>query len=166
MDHELTTEQNHIIEALKRFKDEHSSDPAFVEALVEAVVYEVAKGSLLPLIQKHPDIITKFIGALLEKLAEAYNILDRSITMDLSQRVCLTLLRLAENLAGNQPEDMKFEVPISQADLAVIVGTSRESISAVIAALQRDGILASHQNPIVIVDRDRLKALASEVKIR
>jgi CRP/FNR family transcriptional regulator len=165
MDDKLTTEQNHIIEALKRFKDEHSSDPAFVEALVDAIVYEVAKGSLLPLFQTHPDIIMKFIGTCLKKLEEAYSILDKSITTDLAQRVCLTLLRLVECLGERRHANMKLDVPISKEDLAVIVGSSREVISTVMATLEKNNILALYEHKIVIRDYDRLRAIASEVRI-
>jgi len=162
IDDELFAEENHIIDVLKKLKEEQFMDPAFAEAVVDAVIYEVVKGSLLPFIRTHPEITIKFIGTFLEKLTKAYSIIEKSITKNLGQRICLTLLRLSESLVDDRPSDKNFVVPISKDDLGVIVGSTREAILRVMANLEGEGILALWENEIVIMDYDGLKKLVCD----
>ena len=161
MEDDLNSEQNHIIKALKRFEGKETSDPSFSAALVEAVVYEVAKDSLIPFFERYPDVVMKFIGTCLDKLTEAYSILEKSLTRNLEKRICLALLRLAENLGERRRTNKSLNVPISKIDLAFIVGSNQEAISLVMAHLERDGILAVTESEIVIMDLDCLKTIVT-----
>lgn len=164
MDDKSTAEQNRIIKALMRFKEEDVPNPAFTGALVDAIVYEVAKGSLFLFIQNNPDVIMKFIGICLGKLTDAYCILDQFVTKNLEQRVGLTLLRLAENLGEASGEGKNHHIPISIRDLSIIVANSQEAIYRVMVKLEQESVLSISENRITIIDFNRLKKIASELK--
>jgi CRP/FNR family cyclic AMP-dependent transcriptional regulator len=70
-----------------------------------------------------------------------------------SERVASVLLELTEKTAS-------WNVPITHADLALMSGMTRESVSRTIATLRDAGILATRRRAIVVLDAARLAATA------
>jgi CRP/FNR family transcriptional regulator len=66
------------------------------------------------------------------------------------------LLELADNIYMSD----KFTLPISQADLANLVDTSRESISRVLTEFDKDGIIKINGKEIEILNKKSLTLIS------
>lgn len=75
------------------------------------------------------------------------------------QRICLEILKLAENDLDD-PDKMLIESPPNQADIANVVGLSRETVSRVMSKLSQDGIIQRKGRKLFILDREQLQDLA------
>jgi CRP-like cAMP-binding protein len=77
----------------------------------------------------------------------------------IEQRVAKRLVELA-NMMGIRAEDT-VAVAISQAELASLAGTRRETVSKLLAKFEKEKILASRRQRIVIIGWDKLNRIAS-----
>lgn len=86
-------------------------------------------------------------------------VLDLS-TLSVQQRVCIELLRLAQNkhTLGNE---VRIQPAPRHADLAHLVSSYREQITRELSALAKAGVLAKEEGALVVRDLDRLKQMAS-----
>jgi CRP/FNR family transcriptional regulator, cyclic AMP receptor protein len=86
-------------------------------------------------------------------------VLDLS-TLSVQQRVCIELLRLAQNTRtpGNE---VRIQPAPRHADLAHQVSSYREQITRELSALAKAGVLAKEEGALVVRDLDRLKQMAS-----
>jgi len=75
------------------------------------------------------------------------------------QRICLELLKLAEN-ENDDSGRMVIESSPNQADIANVVGLSRETVSRVMSKLSQDGIIERKRRKLIILDREHLQDLA------
>ena len=122
---------------------------ATVEALDDMQAVAILAGDLKRLLNEHPEIAVKLLGALGEKLREANARIARQSFQKVSSRVAGVLAELAETgsragaLRGRtgrgEAPPREVVVHSTQADLAQLAGTSREAASRFLATLQRAG---------------------------
>jgi CRP/FNR family cyclic AMP-dependent transcriptional regulator len=129
---------------------------ATVEAIDDVRAVAILAGDLKRLLNDHPEIAVKLLGALAERLRETNARISRQSFQKVSSRVAGVLVELAETGARTGPgaADPAAEVVVrsTQADLAQLAGTSREAASRFLATLQRAGVLTTKRGRIVVHD--------------
>ena len=135
---------------------------ATVEAVQDVRAVAILAGDLKRLLNEHPEIAVKLLGALGEKLREANARIARQSFQKVSSRVAGVLAELAETgsragaLRGRtgKADGPPREVVVhsTQADLAQLAGTSREAASRFLATLQRAGVVTTRRGRIVVHD--------------
>jgi CRP/FNR family transcriptional regulator, cyclic AMP receptor protein len=129
---------------------------ATVEAVDDVRAVAILAGDLKRLLNDHPEIAVKLLGALAERLRETNARIARQSFQKVSSRVAGVLVELAETGARTAPGagDPAAEVVVrsTQADLAQLAGTSREAASRFLATLQRAGVLTTKRGRIVVHD--------------
>ena len=128
-----------------------------VVALEDAVICDAPAGQLLAEMATQPRLAARMITLLAKQIFDLERTVERTATVPVSQRLADLLLRMARR------DGARMEVrALAQADLAKMIGASRESVSRLIAAWERDGILRGGQRWVEIVDEARLAALARD----
>jgi CRP/FNR family transcriptional regulator len=77
-------------------------------------------------------------------------------------RLARVLLRLAGEFPKPQSCGTSIDVPLTQQEIANLIGARREVVSTHLSRLKREGVLAFHANCICIHDPDALGKLAEE----
>jgi CRP/FNR family cyclic AMP-dependent transcriptional regulator len=75
-------------------------------------------------------------------------------------RLARVLLRLAVEFPQQRPCGECIDVPLTQQDVANLIGARREVVSTHLSALKREGMIEFHKNCICIHDRDALAKIA------
>ncbi len=75
-------------------------------------------------------------------------------------RLARLLLRLTTELPKTRSCGVSIDVPLTQQEIANLIGARREVVSTHLSRLKREGVLAFHGNQICIHDRDALTRLA------
>ncbi|MNC64475.1 transcriptional regulator FixK [compost metagenome] len=79
---------------------------------------------------------------------------------DVEQRLARTLLDMLHDQQKGQTQDNVIMLPVSKKDLAVMIGTTQESLSRKLAVFQEQGwIKLVGQRQIIIVDESGLAQL-------
>ena len=108
------------------------------------------------LLRQHPDIAVKLVIALGRRLREANERLARQSFQTVQSRVAVVLdglVRQAQNEGAGASDVL---VTITQADIAQLAGSSRESASRFIAVLERAGVITQGRGRITVHDPDAL----------
>jgi len=109
------------------------------------------------LMGQHPDIATRLVVALGRRLREMNERLSRQSFQTVQSRVAVVLgdLVAQEVAAGKPPRDVL--VTTTQADLAQLAGSSRESASRFLAVLERAGVISQGRGRLIVHQPDALR---------
>lgn len=81
-------------------------------------------------------------------------------------RVCGVLETLAGSHGQRRADGVHLDVPLSQVDLATLVGASLPSVHRVLTELRRHDVLATGYQRLVVRDLSRLRALSRQTGAR
>ena len=144
-----------IFGELALFEDERRS--ATVEAIEPTSVVAVLGPDMRRLMIEHPGISARLAIALGRRLRETNERLSRQSFQTVQSRVAVVLSELVaqERVDGSDGSDVL--VTATQADLAKLAGSSRESASRFLAVLERAGVISQGRGRLVVHDPDALK---------
>jgi CRP/FNR family transcriptional regulator len=146
-----------IFGELAMFEDERRS--ATVEATEPTDVVAVLGPDMRRLMVEHPEISTRLVIALGRRLRESNERLTRQSFQTVQSRVATVLSELAshELAAGEGGPNGDVLVTATQAELAQLAGSSRESASRFLAVLERAGVISQGRGRLTVHDLDALK---------
>jgi CRP/FNR family transcriptional regulator len=150
---------------LALFEDERRS--ATVEAIELTDVVAVLGPDMRRLMVEHPGISARLVIALGRRLRETNERLTRQSFQTVQSRVAVVLSELvAQRLRDGQEEGEEGStgerlgrdvlVTATQADLAQLAGSSRESASRFLAVLERAGVISQGRGRLVVHDPEAL----------
>lgn len=133
------------------------SRSASVETLTDAELLALPASDMRRVIAKHGNIAAKLIVALTRRLRETNERVARQSFQTVPSRVAGVLSQLiAEEVMPEERDGIT--VRMTQADLAQLAGTSRESVSRFLATLERAGVVRVGRGRVTILEPRRLRA--------
>jgi CRP-like cAMP-binding protein len=143
-----------IFGELAMFDNEKRS--ATVEALEPTEAIAILGGDMRRLLREHPDIAVKLIAAIARRLRETNERLARQSFQTVQSRVAAVLAQLVEAARAEGAPDGDVLITATQAEVAQLAGSSRESASRFLAVLERAGIISQGRGRLVVHDPDAL----------
>jgi CRP/FNR family transcriptional regulator len=104
------------------------------------------------LLREHPQIAVKLLSALGRRLRETNERLARQSFQTVQSRVAAVLAELVETARAEGAGDGEVTITATQAELAQLAGSSRESASRFLAVLERAGIITQGRGRLVVID--------------
>jgi len=127
-----------------------------VEAIEPSSVVAVLGPDMRRLLAEHAEISSRLVIALGRRLRETNERLTRQSFQTVQSRVAVVLSQLVDQeLADGASGDVL--VTATQADLAQLAGSSRESASRFLAVLERAGVISQGRGRLVVHDAQALK---------
>jgi len=144
-----------IFGELAMFDDERRS--ATVESLDDVEAIAIAGSDMRRLMRAHADIAVKLVIGVARRLREANERLTRQSFQTVQSRVAGVLLQLVEQAQaeGAGPRDVLLKV--TQAEIAQLAGSSRESASRFLAVLERAGVISQGRGRVTVHDASALE---------
>jgi CRP/FNR family transcriptional regulator len=143
-----------IFGELAMFDDERRS--ATVETLDEVQAVAVLGSDMRRLLREHPDLAVKLVISLGRRLREANDRLTRQSFQTVQSRVAVVLSELVEQARQEGAGERDVLVTITQADIAQLAGSSRESASRFLAVLERAGLVTQGRGRITVHEPEAL----------
>lgn len=122
---------------------------AMARAIEPSEVLEIPYDPVGHLLDTNPKVLRGVVRMLAERLRVMDGALADSVFLDVTGRTAKRLLELA----GNADE---FSLPITQEELAGMVGASRERVNKAIASFIRLGWIEQGDRKYLITDREQL----------
>ena len=132
------------------FDDEKRS--ATVELVEDTEVVGILGTDMRRLMREHPDIAPKLVISLGRRLRVANERLARQSFQTVQSRVAVVLSDLVEQSRDGDGTAGDVLLRITQADIAQLAGSSRESASRFLATLERAGVLTQGRGRIMVHD--------------
>ena len=143
-----------IFGELAMFDDERRS--ATVETLDELLAVAILGADMRRLIREHPDLAVRLVVSLGRRLRETNERLARQSFQTVQSRVAEVLGQLCRD-AGAEEGARDVLLTTTQADIAQLAGSSRESASRFLAVLERAGVLSQGRGRLTVHDPEALR---------
>ncbi len=139
-----------IFGELAMFEDERRS--ATVEAVQGTSVVAVLGPDMRRLMVEHPEISIRLVVALGRRLRETNDRLAKQSFQTVQSRVAVVLGELVSQAVDAGSPEKEVLLCATQADLAKLAGSSRESASRFLAVLERAGVISQGRGRLVVHD--------------
>jgi CRP/FNR family cyclic AMP-dependent transcriptional regulator len=140
---------------LAMFRGEHRS--ATAEAIEPTSAIALLAPDVQRLIRSNPDLSLKLLAALAERVSRTTERLLQQSFQTVAGRVASALV---SQVAARQTEgapDQDVEIRETQAAIASLAGTSRESASRFLATLEREGVVTLGRGKVTVHEPERLR---------
>ncbi|MFV0260429.1 MAG: Crp/Fnr family transcriptional regulator, partial [Acidimicrobiales bacterium] len=144
-------ERGDLFGEMPLFDGENRSTDA--RALESSEVVVIPYYPLQDLYTKQPEYLWHVVGVLANRLRVMNGVLADSVFLDVTGRTAKRLLEIA----GSADD---FSLPVTQEELAGMVGASRERVNKAIASFVRLGWIEQRDRRYHILDRDQLELRA------
>jgi CRP/FNR family cyclic AMP-dependent transcriptional regulator len=130
---------------------------ASVETLSECELLALPAGDVRRMLQSSSEITVKLVVALTRRLRQANERIARQSFQTVPSRVAGVLSQLIAEETPLEGRD-GITIRMTQADLAQLAGTSRESVSRFLAVLERAGVVNVGRGRVTVLEPRRLRA--------
>jgi CRP-like cAMP-binding protein len=124
-----------------------NDDQTFAEALSDVYLCVIGKEEFTQLIEQNPKLAIKFIEILSARLKETYEMSESIALRNVRYRILSLLLKLSEKFGRRNKEWQTIDIKVTHHDIASMVGSTRETVSATISQLKKDGYIK--KSPLV-----------------
>nr|WP_294501203.1 Crp/Fnr family transcriptional regulator [uncultured Rhodopila sp.] len=129
-------------------------------ALEDTELLVLERARLMPFLTANPEIPTRLIAVLCQRLRQTSEALEDALLRDASSRVARGLLRLAGTFGKQEASRLRIDIKLSQQQIGNLIGISRESTNKYIVDWSRAGYLEVSNGLITILDRTALEDLS------
>ncbi len=123
---------------------------AMARALEPTTVLSIPYGPVFEMFDENPKLLWNVTRLLAQRIRVTDEALADSVFLDVTGRTAKRLLELANGTD-------EFALPVTQEELAGMVGASRERVNKAIASFVRLGWLEQHDRTYRITQRERLE---------
>lgn len=131
-----------------------STESAVVLDDIEALVFPLA--GLRKLLMIDEDLRKAVIAVLVDRRVAAEQRLESLLLRGVEARLVDFLLASVKRWGERHPSGELISAPFTHADIALLVGSTRETVTLVLGKLKRAGLIDLEKRRIVVRDRDAL----------
>ena len=111
--------------------------------------------------ETYPTVAMATLKVVSGQLSQARQSVHMLAGAPLGERLAGVVLHLADKAGRPWKNGVLIDMPLGRDDLAAMVGAASESVSRLLSAWRRDGIIDSGRKWIAVLDRPGLEALGS-----
>lgn len=135
--------------------------PGTARPMGEVSILRMRKKAYFDMLRRNPEAaleVIKYLGNRLNEAQEKTKVLalDRA-----DQRLAALLVDLAMRSSIKDAQGIRLPMRMTREDMANLVGATTETVIRIMSRFKRDRMVSGTANRLVILDIDRLKALAS-----
>ena len=135
--------------------------PGSAQPMGDVSILRMRKDTYFAMLRRSPDAaveIIKYLGNRLHEAQEKTKImaLDRA-----DQRLAGLLIDLGARNGVKGPQGIRLSMRLTRQDMANMVGATTETVIRIMGRFKRDHLVSGTANRLVILNLDRLKAIAS-----
>ena len=131
--------------------------PATVSAMEDAKIISVSGSDFHKYLMHNEKVMLQIINVLCARLRQVWQTQSMS-SSTAEARIRNGILQLARRHGIRDARGTIIDLKITHEELAEMVGTSRETVTRVLARLRKDGIIQVDQRRITLIDSEALQA--------
>lgn len=130
--------------------------------LTSTVVWLLPRSDLETLMDRYPVITDAMIQLLVARVRSTTHHVEAMTFQDIQGRLAYEMLNLAERHGCEVGEKIVIKIPLTQGDLATIVGATRESVNKSLSALRSQNLVQVDGTEITVLNPDGLRNMVHE----
>ena len=116
----------------------------YAQASERSEVVTVDRAEFVRFLTLHPEKALALIDLLSSRLRSLGAFLESITTADVAQRVTMLLRHLGARYGRRAGDNVFIDMVITHQEMADMIGTTRQSVTAVLSELKRQGVLCCH----------------------
>ncbi|MDQ0352121.1 CRP/FNR family transcriptional regulator [Alkalibacillus filiformis] len=133
--------------------------PATAITLTDVNVIAVPIEAFENLLLQKPQISIKVMRVMGKKILELQDRIQQMSTQTVFERTVTTLIRITEEMGKHRQDDSIYvHIPITNSDLANMIGVTRESVNRTFNKLRKEELISYNRNEIIVYNMDDLKS--------
>jgi CRP-like cAMP-binding protein len=134
------------------------SSPVQARAIGRTEVVALHVSRIRAVVERQPGAAEQLLRLVAGRLHRTRTALEEALVCDIPGRVAGRLRDLAADHGVREADGVRLGVPITQDELARMVGVSRETVNRTVGALVARGLVRATPRRLVIPDPDALEA--------
>jgi CRP-like cAMP-binding protein len=131
------------------------------EVLQEGVIYLLPRDLFLRVCEKRPELWREVAGLLTVRKRELEKKIELLCLRDVEYRILYYMAELAKTF-GAKSNASEYSIPLSQGELASLIGATRETTSTTLNALARRGIIRLGRRQLIVPSVEGILAAADQ----
>ena len=152
--------EGEIFGELSILDNQHHSATAVT--LASTVVWLLPRADLKVLMERYPVIAEAMIQLLVARVRSTTHHVEAMTFQDVQGRLAYELLNLAERHGVQSGEVIEIHIPLTQGDLATIVGATRESVNKSMSALRSQNLVQIDGTQLTLLNPAGLRNMVHE----
>ncbi|MGH2588659.1 MAG: Crp/Fnr family transcriptional regulator [Dehalococcoidia bacterium] len=133
---------------------------ATATAVEPVEAYTLLRDDLLAFVRENPDVALGLLTTIAARLRRTNEWLEDAYVLDLDQRLARRLREFAEEYGRPTSEGIEVPFPLTQSELAGMLGATRVTINRQLGILQDAGILRLGKGSFTVIDSEALRRRA------
>lgn len=130
---------------------------ASAQAIEECESLVVSRDDFLRVLRQHPDVSIAVLSVLSQRLRRTDELVEDAAFLDVPARLAKRLLELMHAHGEPTPRGVRIRLRLTHAELAAMVGATRESITKAMKRFIRAGALAVSGHQVVVCEPEVLR---------
>lgn len=129
---------------------------ASAEAAEPTIMFTLTRQDFRQELTQTPQLATAVIALLSQRLRRVTQYAESLAFLDIRGRLARVLLEMAER-SGTVADGMEIDFPVTQTELATMIGATRERVNRTLATFRSQAIVEFHGKKLVLRDTQRLR---------
>jgi CRP/FNR family cyclic AMP-dependent transcriptional regulator len=130
------------------------------EVLQEGIIYVIPRELLLRVCERRPELWRELAGFLAMRKRQLEKKVELLCLHDVEYRILYYMAELAKTFGG-KPNGTEYSIPLSQGELASLIGATRETTSTTLNALARRGVIRLGRRQLIVPSIEGVLAAAN-----
>ena len=130
---------------------------SFAQAAEDSTVWRIPQASFQQLLEARPGIVFEITKQIGDRLKRIESRVENLVFRDVRSRVAHMLLELADRFGNAEEDGVLIEAELTQAELATLVGSARQSVNVSLGELTEEGLIGRRNRRILIRDPEALR---------
>lgn len=135
------------------------------EVLQEGVIYVIPRDLFLRFCDERPQVWRQVAELLVVHKTRLEKKIELLCLQDVEYRILYYLAELA-SAVGSRLNNQEYSIPLSQGELASLIGATRETTSTTLNALARRGLIRLGRRQLVVISLDEVRSAAQNHNLR
>jgi CRP/FNR family transcriptional regulator, cyclic AMP receptor protein len=135
--------------------------PAQIVAITDAIVARMPSKLFRETVHQFPRFCDQVLMNLADQIRSMNDRFSEQISLTARERLCVELLRLARRTVKDR---IAVTPPPSHSEFAARIGGLRETVTRLLIALEREGLILRSRSAIALIDIQRLRMIAGQKK--
>ncbi|HYG87996.1 MAG TPA: Crp/Fnr family transcriptional regulator [Azospirillum sp.] len=137
---------------------------AAATALRPSELFRIDRAEFIAFLERYPRLAIRLMGVLCDRLRWVSENIEDAVFHDVPRRLARRLLMLAEAYGQPTPGGLRITQPVSQENLASMLGVTREMVNKSLKTLKKSNAITYAKGFIVLTDVDRVRDMAGETE--
>jgi CRP-like cAMP-binding protein len=133
---------------------------ARVTAIEESVLLVIDRRDFMDLLARSTELSSRMLALMASRLRNTIAHFDATTSLDVPARLARKLLLLAKDFGVAEGQRVVLSLRLSQSELGDLVDSSRQTVNRELRRWHDEGILATEDGRLVVLDMKRLREAA------